>query len=122
MIDGVTVRRNGNPLPGGDCSLRPVLRAGFLGAVEDRNTGPARNGKEPFGWSDRAMGEQAAGIGIARIELVGRMRSTAIHQVVEIDGEQRRPPADESLAPPAGIEFQIGLGDHVFRHGRLRRH
>ena len=59
------------------------------------------------------MGEDAAGIGIARVELVGRMCSASIHQVVEIDGEQRRPRADESLSPPAGIEFQIGLRDDV---------
>ena len=51
--------------------LRPVLRAGFLGAIEDRNAGPARGGEEPFGRSDRAMGKDAAGIGIARVKLVG---------------------------------------------------
>jgi hypothetical protein len=41
------------------------------------------------------------------------MRPAAIDQVVEIDGEQRGPRADEGLAPPTGIELQIGLRDDV---------
>ena len=62
VIDGVTVGGNGDPLPGGDRSLRPVLRAGLLRTAEDGDAGPARGGEEPLGWSDREMGEDAAGI------------------------------------------------------------
>ena len=79
VIDGVTVGGNGDPLPGGDRSLRTVLGAGLLRAVEDRDAGPARGGEEPLGWSDRAVSEDPAGIRITRIEVVGRMRSAAIH-------------------------------------------
>src|SRR5947207_13920158 len=71
VIDGVTVRGNVDLPPGGDRSLWPVLRASFLGAIEDRDAGPACGGEQPLGRSDRTMGKDAAGIGIARVELVG---------------------------------------------------
>ena len=41
VIDGVAVGRNSDPLPGGDRSFRPILWAGLLRAVEDRDAGPA---------------------------------------------------------------------------------
>src|SRR5947207_15574044 len=54
-----------------------------------------------------------AGVGIALVELVGRMRSAAIDQIIEIDRQQRRPRADERVAAPGGIEFKISFGNYV---------
>src|SRR5262249_59650693 len=48
---------------------------------------------------------------------VSRHRDTpatmALNRVIKGNGEQRRPRADERLAPPTGIEPEIGLGDDV---------
>ena len=76
-----------------------------LGGVEDRDAGTASGGEETLRWRDRAMGVDAAGVGIARVELVGRVRPTTIDEIVEIYREQRGPRAHEGLAPPAGIKL-----------------
>jgi len=35
----------------------------------------------------------------------------ALDWAIEGDGEQRRSRADQRLAPPIGMEFEIGLGE-----------
>ena len=59
------------------------------------------------------MGKDAARIGIAFIELVGRAWPAAINEIIKIDGEQRRAFPHVGLTPPAGIEFEIGLRNHI---------
>ena len=66
------------------------MRTGVLRAIEDRNPAASRSGEESLSRRDRTMSVDAAGIGIARVELVGRVRPTAIDELVEIDRKQGR--------------------------------
>src|SRR5262249_16730037 len=91
----------------------PVLGAGILSAVEDRDAGAPRGGQEALGRRDRAMGVDAAGIGVARVGFVGWGRPTAIGGLVEMDREQRRTRPHEGLAPPAGIKLEIRFRNDV---------
>src|SRR6266481_3119826 len=92
---------------------RPVMGTNVLGGVEDRNTGAPRGGEESLRRRDGAMGVDTARVGIARVELVGRVWPTTIDKIVEIDRQQRGPRAHEGLAPPAGIELEVRLRNDV---------
>src|SRR5215467_2921070 len=107
VIDAVTVGGNEGLAARRLRARRPVLGMGVLGAVEDRDAGAPRGGQESLSRTDCAMGIDAAGIGIAPVELIGRVRSTAIDELIEVDREQRRMLAHEGLAPPAGIKLKI---------------
>src|SRR5215831_15576252 len=109
VIDAVTVGGNEGLAARRLRARRPVLGTGVLGAVENRDAGAPRAGQESLSRTDRAMGVDAAGIGIARVELIGRVWSTAIDELVEVDSKQGWPRAHEGFAPPAGIELKVRL-------------
>src|SRR5262249_61166230 len=69
--------------------------------------------KHPVGGADREMGLDAERMGIARVNLGGRVRPAAIDELVEIDREQRRTRPREGLAPPAGIKLEVRLRNDV---------
>src|SRR6266481_984845 len=113
VIDAVAVGGNEGLAAGRLRARRPILGTGILGAVEHRDAGAPRGRQEPLGRRDRAMGVDAARIGIARVELVGRVWPAAIDELVEIDREQRRTRAHEGLAPPAGIKLEVRFRNDV---------
>src|SRR5882724_10776621 len=113
VIDAVAVGGNEGLAARRLRARRPVLGTGVLSAVEDRDAGVPRGGEEPLSRRDRAMGVDPAGIGITRVELVGRVRPTAIDELVEIDREERRTRAHEGLAPPAGVKLKVRFRNDV---------
>src|SRR5437870_11891089 len=113
VIDAVAVGGNEGLAARRLRARRPILGTGILGAVEDRDAGAPCGRQEPLGRRNRAMGVDAARIGIARVELVGRVRPAAIDELVEIDREQCRTRTYEGLAPPAGIKLEVRLRNDV---------
>src|SRR5262249_58327210 len=82
VIDAVAVGGNEGLAARRLRARRPILGTGILGAVEDRDAGAPRGRQEPLGRRDRAMGMDAARIGIARVELVRRGRPPPLYEVL----------------------------------------
>ena len=108
VIDGVAVGGNESLASGRLGAGRAIIRPRLLGTIEDGDAGAARRCEQPLGRRNRPMRVDAAGVGIARVDLVGRKQPAAIDEFVEIDREQRRTRTDEGLASPAGIKLLIG--------------
>src|SRR5215208_5747212 len=59
------------------------------------------------------MRKNSAGVGILIVDLQRRPRATPIDQIVEVNGEQRRPRAHKRFAPPARIELLVRFRNDV---------
>src|ERR1700737_1101601 len=71
VVDCIAVRRDG-PLPTrGGGPGRAIVRPGLLGTEKDRDAGAPGRRDEALGRRDGAVGVDAAGHGVALIELMG---------------------------------------------------